>query len=81
VAKSIQAICDKAVVARIGQFTVFYHLTYSSYEAENVGIMAIEPPGPLLVDNDHGTVARLEDIRRAIASGVAWHMRRGSADG
>jgi len=81
VAKSIQAICDKAVVAGFGQFTVFYHLTYSSNEAANVAIMAIEPPGPLLVDNDHGTVARLEDIRRAIASGVAWHMRRGSADG
>lgn len=78
---SLYEDAEKAIVARFGRFTFFYHLTYNSNEAANVAVMAIEPPGPMLIDDDHGTVARLEDIRQAIASGIAWHMWRGSADG
>lgn len=72
---------ERASINNFGSFPFFYHLGYNSYEAANVAIMTIQPPGPMLVDNDHGLITRLEDIRQAIESGIAWHMRRGGADG
>jgi hypothetical protein len=50
----------------------FTQLLYSSAEAADLAVSLLPSIGTILIDNDHGLIAELEEIKRRIREGSEW---------
>lgn len=50
----------------------FAQLTYDNTQAANLAIKLLPEMGTILVDNDHGLLAKIQEIRLRIQAGSPW---------
>ena len=57
-------------------FSVFFmsYLGFSTIEAANIALTHINIPRDSLVDNDHGSISSIDDIRGLILRSIDWSM-------
>jgi hypothetical protein len=51
----------------------FAQLEYSNSRAADIAILGLPVNGTTLIDNDHGLIAPVGEIRRRIQEGAGWH--------
>lgn len=63
---------ERAEIARLVPEPIYLQLEYSTSEAADLAIKLMPAATDMLIDNDHGMLRPIEEVRGRIQAGMEW---------